>query len=97
MSIVRQDTLLIGSHFTDEEKKDKIATIVAPVGTPGVIDEREASGPTPVSSFSTDLTHLCKMPLAPPPPASHCLLPLRDTGGVSDLTHLRSYMFKCKC
>ena len=36
-------------HFTDEDKLDKLCTIVAPVGSKGVNDEREASGPTPVA------------------------------------------------
>lgn len=37
-------------HFTDEEKKDRWAHIVAPAGTPGVSDDREAEGPAPVHS-----------------------------------------------
>ncbi len=37
-------------HFTDAEKTDTLLTIVAPVGAPGVTDDREGSGPTPVQS-----------------------------------------------
>ncbi|KAI0319663.1 pirin domain-containing protein [Amylostereum chailletii] len=37
-------------HFTDEEKKDKWATIVAPVKDPSVTLERTAPGPAPVHS-----------------------------------------------
>lgn len=36
------------SHFTDEEKKDKWARIVAPVIDEGVLPDREGSGPAPV-------------------------------------------------
>ena len=39
----------VRSHFSDEEKLDKLCCIIAPVATQGVIDKREASGPTPVS------------------------------------------------
>lgn len=48
------------SHFTDAEKKDQWARIVAPINTPGVSSKREDSGPTPVQSpltlFSTLLS-----------------------------------------
>ncbi|PCH44477.1 RmlC-like cupin [Wolfiporia cocos MD-104 SS10] len=37
-------------HFTDEEKKDNWVQVVAPAGSPGVSDAREASGPAPVHS-----------------------------------------------
>lgn len=37
-------------HFTDEEKTDKLVTVVAPVGDEGVVHEREAKGPAPVMS-----------------------------------------------
>ncbi|PSR80355.1 hypothetical protein PHLCEN_2v6740 [Hermanssonia centrifuga] len=37
-------------HFPDEEKRDKWAQIVAPVGADGVVEKREASGPAPVHS-----------------------------------------------
>ncbi|KIO27161.1 hypothetical protein M407DRAFT_23578 [Tulasnella calospora MUT 4182] len=40
-------------HFTDEEKTDKLVTVVAPVGSEGVIHEREAKGPAPVQSNVT--------------------------------------------
>lgn len=35
-------------HFDDASKTDKWAHVVAPVGAPGVIDERDAKGPTPI-------------------------------------------------
>ena len=63
-------------HFTDEEKQDKWARIVAPVGSEGVVEKREATGPAPVHSSltlhaslispSTTLTHIL-------PPASNSL------------------------
>jgi redox-sensitive bicupin YhaK (pirin superfamily) len=37
-------------HIGDEEKKDKWAQIVAPVGEDGVVHEREGPGPAPVQS-----------------------------------------------
>ncbi|KAF8817094.1 Pirin-domain-containing protein [Phlegmacium glaucopus] len=37
-------------HFTDEEKTDKWARIVAPVGADGVLAVREGDGPAPVQS-----------------------------------------------
>jgi redox-sensitive bicupin YhaK (pirin superfamily) len=37
-------------HITDEDKNDKWAPIVAPVGAEGVLHEREGSGPAPVQS-----------------------------------------------
>jgi len=37
-------------HFSDEEKTDKLITLVAPVGDPDVKDEREADGPAPIHS-----------------------------------------------
>lgn len=37
-------------HFSDEEKTDKWAHIVAPVGFPGVQDARDGQGPTPIHS-----------------------------------------------
>lgn len=38
------------SHFTEEEKQDKWALLVAPIGSEGVSTDREADGPTPVQS-----------------------------------------------
>lgn len=37
-------------HFTDDEKKDKLVQIVAPLSpeTSGVVDEREGTGPVPI-------------------------------------------------
>ena len=37
-------------HFTDEEKSNKWARIVAPVGADGVLPAREGEGPAPVQS-----------------------------------------------
>ena len=37
-------------HFPDEEKKDRWAHVVAPVGAEGVVEKREAPGPAPVHS-----------------------------------------------
>jgi len=37
-------------HFSNEEKKDKWARVVAPVGAQGVNAEREGQGPAPVHS-----------------------------------------------
>ncbi|KAI0285984.1 pirin domain-containing protein [Russula aff. rugulosa BPL654] len=37
-------------HFTEEEKQDKWALLVAPVGKDGVTTEREGDGPAPVQS-----------------------------------------------
>ncbi|KAG5725331.1 putative quercetin 2,3-dioxygenase [Termitomyces sp. T112] len=40
-------------HFSDEEKKNKWARIVAPVGAEGVLYTREGAGPAPVHSALT--------------------------------------------
>jgi len=40
-------------HFTDEEKTDKWAKVVAPVWADGVKDAREGDGPAPVQSALT--------------------------------------------
>ncbi|KAG6826036.1 hypothetical protein H0H93_016878 [Arthromyces matolae] len=40
-------------HFTDEDKRNKWAKIVAPVEAEGVSDTREGSGPAPVHSALT--------------------------------------------
>jgi len=40
-------------HFSDTEKMDKWCKVVAPVGSEGVTDQREADGPTPVHSMLT--------------------------------------------
>ncbi|KZV98737.1 RmlC-like cupin [Exidia glandulosa HHB12029] len=37
-------------HFTDAEKRDKLIRVVAPVGSDDVNNEREGTGPTPVTS-----------------------------------------------
>ncbi|KZT70862.1 RmlC-like cupin [Daedalea quercina L-15889] len=53
-------------HFTDDEKRDKWALIVAPSGKPGVSESREASGPAPVHSplslFATLLSSSRSLP-----------------------------------
>lgn len=36
-------------HFTDEQKKDQLVKVVAPIEAKDVIAEREAEGPAPVS------------------------------------------------
>ncbi|KAG8814154.1 hypothetical protein FRC17_001273 [Serendipita sp. 399] len=47
-------------HFTDEEKRDVLIPVVAPVGSKGVTETREGDGPAPVQSpvwlFSTILS-----------------------------------------
>ncbi|KAF9820824.1 hypothetical protein IEO21_01051 [Rhodonia placenta] len=57
-------------HFTDEEKKDTWARIVAPAGESGVSDAREASGPAPVHSrlslYATLLSPSASLPHAFP-------------------------------
>jgi len=35
-------------HFTDEEKKDTLRPIVAPLSAPSVVDERNGQGPAPI-------------------------------------------------
>ena len=40
-------------HFTDEEKTNKWARVVAPVGADGVLPVREGDGPAPVQSSLT--------------------------------------------
>jgi len=40
----------LASHFTEEEKQDKWALLVAPVGTDGVTTDREGDGPAPIQS-----------------------------------------------
>lgn len=37
-------------HFTDEEKRDDLVPVVAPVGSTGVSDVRQGDGPTPIHS-----------------------------------------------
>lgn len=36
-------------HFSDDEKRDKLVRVVAPVNADGVKDERDTDGPAPVS------------------------------------------------
>ncbi|GJJ11398.1 hypothetical protein Clacol_005631 [Clathrus columnatus] len=40
-------------HFSDEEKKDTLLRVVAPIRAAGVSPEREAAGPAPVQSAVT--------------------------------------------
>lgn len=56
-------------HFTDEQKKDKLCKIVAPVGTEGVVDERDGLGPTPIHSPFTFFASL----LSPDKHISHTI------------------------
>ena len=37
-------------HFSDAEKRDRVVTVVAPPGHPGVTEDREGTGPAPVHS-----------------------------------------------
>ena len=37
-------------HFTDTEKTNKLVPVVAPIGSEGVSEEREGTGPAPVQS-----------------------------------------------
>lgn len=57
------------SHFSDEEKKDKWARVVAPVGAERVVEKREASGPAPVHSPLTLFASL----ISPTTTLSHTL------------------------
>lgn len=41
---------IIYRHFSDAEKRDKWAKVVAPAGSEGVVQKREATGPAPVHS-----------------------------------------------
>ncbi|ODN83713.1 hypothetical protein L202_01807 [Cryptococcus amylolentus CBS 6039] len=58
-------------HFTDEEKKDKLVKIVAPMGTEGVVEEREVKGTTPIHSPVYFYASL----LSPSKSVTHTLLP----------------------
>jgi hypothetical protein len=49
-SVPRLTPAYFTRHFTDEEKKDKWARVVAPINTPEVSSKREDSGPAPVQS-----------------------------------------------
>ncbi|KAF8586446.1 pirin domain-containing protein [Ramaria rubella] len=49
-SISRLEPKYFTRHFTDEEKKDKLVRVVAPVKAEGVLPDREGSGPAPVQS-----------------------------------------------
>ncbi|WWC97797.1 hypothetical protein V866_004684 [Kwoniella sp. B9012] len=58
-------------HFTDEQKKDKIAHLVAPVGYEGVEEVRECSGLTPIHSP----VHFFSSLISPTISLTHKLLP----------------------
>ncbi|WVQ72138.1 hypothetical protein IAR50_001683 [Cryptococcus sp. DSM 104548] len=58
-------------HFTDEEKKDRLVKIVAPIGTEGVTEERETKGTTPIHSPVYFYASL----LSPSKSVNHTLLP----------------------
>ncbi|THH03278.1 hypothetical protein EW145_g6391 [Phellinidium pouzarii] len=75
-------------HFTDEEKKDKWAHVVAPVNSPGVSLEREAKGPTPVQSPVSLFTTL----LSPSKSVSHTFPPSIESGATDTSTHRKVYM-----
>jgi len=49
-SVSRLEPKYFTRHFSDEDKRDKWARVVAPVKAEGVINEREGSGPAPVQS-----------------------------------------------
>ena len=40
----------LGSHFTEEEKQDRWALLVAPIGSDGVSTDREGDGPAPIQA-----------------------------------------------
>ncbi|EPQ56554.1 RmlC-like cupin [Gloeophyllum trabeum ATCC 11539] len=77
-------------HFTDAEKTNKLATIVAPVNSPGVIDSREAPGPTPIHaqlymhaslvSPQTTLTHALPKPASTSSPAKAYIHVIQKSG-----------------
>ncbi|WWC91480.1 uncharacterized protein L201_006426 [Kwoniella dendrophila CBS 6074] len=58
-------------HFKDEEKQDKLAHIVAPIGYPGAEEVRECSGLTPVHAP----LHFFSTLLSPNKSVQHKLLP----------------------
>lgn len=68
-------------HFSDQEKKDKWCKVVAPAGSEGVVEKREASGPAPVHS---DLTMYATI-VSPSTTLSHTL-------PTSDITSRKAYI-----
>lgn len=58
-----------GRHFTDEDKKDKLVEIVAPITQEGVVEERDAKGPTPIHANLNFYASL----LSPSASATHTL------------------------
>lgn len=63
--------VLIVRHFTDDEKRDQWARVVAPIGSEGVVEKREATGPAPVHSPLTLYASL----ISPSTTLSHVLSP----------------------
>ncbi|WRT68811.1 uncharacterized protein IL334_005791 [Kwoniella shivajii] len=57
-------------HFTDQDKQDKLAHVVAPVGYQGVTTERESKGLTPINSP----VHFFATLLSPTKSLTHTLL-----------------------
>ncbi|WVR09257.1 hypothetical protein IAU60_006322 [Kwoniella sp. DSM 27419] len=58
-------------HFTDEEKRDTLKAIVAPIGTEGVSEEREGKSLTPIHAP----LHFFASLLSPAKSVTHTLLP----------------------
>ncbi|WVF67218.1 hypothetical protein IAT40_001966 [Kwoniella sp. CBS 6097] len=58
-------------HFTDEEKKDQLRGIVAPLGAEGVSEEREGKGLTPIHAP----VHFFASLLSPSKSVTHTILP----------------------
>ncbi|CAK9787033.1 Pirin-domain-containing protein [Cutaneotrichosporon oleaginosum] len=72
-------------HFTDEEKKDKWAHIVAPLGYPGVIDAREGTGPVPIAS---DLNFFASL-ISPGTTVNHNLVARNRGSGDGKLVYVQ--------
>jgi len=65
-------------HFTDEEKRDTLVLTVAPIGSEGVKETRDDTGPTPIQSQ----LRLYSTILSPGKSVSHSLL--GASNGMSD-------------
>ncbi|TXT04825.1 hypothetical protein VHUM_04093 [Vanrija humicola] len=72
-------------HFADSDKEDKWAHIVAPVGTEGVIDERDAKGPTPIHAALNFYGTL----LSPGKSVEHTLVPRLRGDGTSKIAYVQ--------
>ncbi|TFK51969.1 RmlC-like cupin [Heliocybe sulcata] len=78
-------------RFTDEEKTNKLAMIVAPATAPGVTDTREGSGPTPIHAHlyvyasllspATAVTHTFPKPANASSPATKAYIHLIQKSG----------------